>query len=157
MYFLDVRTNGKHGKKWAGHLDYGFYTLDRTRNLGYGGGWARKTTHQLYHPRSSEKVSEKNAYVQRHTKMQIDCCQLIPCFWRHVLAAIFNFFVYPNPKPTRTRKWIERNERMKNVPSKFTSKCLLEIFVSKFFWYNLSPHNIRHRPVVFVLPSLNPV
>ena len=68
---IHLRNDGKHGKKWAGHLDYGFHPLDRTINLGYGGGWSRKTAHQSYHPRNSEKVSEKTrptSNVIRHSK-----------------------------------------------------------------------------------------
>ena len=33
-------------------------------------------------PEVLKKFQKKNAYLQRHTTMQIDCCQLIPCFWR---------------------------------------------------------------------------
>ena len=44
-----------------GHHDYGFHPLNHTGNLGYGGGLDRKTTHQSYHPRNYEKVSEKTA------------------------------------------------------------------------------------------------
>ena len=35
-------------KNWAGHIYYGFHPLDRTGNLGYGGGWSRKTTRINY-------------------------------------------------------------------------------------------------------------
>ena len=43
-------------KNRAGHLHYGLHPVDRTGNLGYGGGWSRKTTHQSYHPINSEKI-----------------------------------------------------------------------------------------------------
>ena len=68
---IHLRTDGKHGKNWAGHIDYGFHPLNRTRNLGYGGGWARKIEHQSYHPRNSEKDSEKTtpaSNVIQHSK-----------------------------------------------------------------------------------------
>ena len=56
---IHPQTDGKHGKNWAGHINYSFHPLDRTRNLGYGGGWARKTTHKSYHLRNSECFWEK--------------------------------------------------------------------------------------------------
>ena len=78
---IHPQTDGKHGKNWAGHINYSFHPLDRTRNLGYGGGWARKTTHQSYHPRNSEKVSEITTPTSnfiRHSKLSAVDLFLVP-------------------------------------------------------------------------------
>ena len=68
-------------QNWYGHLNYDFHSLNRTRNLGDGGGWARKTMHQSYHTRNSEKVSEKTtptSNVIRHSKSSAIDLFLVP-------------------------------------------------------------------------------
>ena len=65
---IHVQTDGKH-------------PLDLTTNLEYGGGWARKTAHQSYHARNSEKVSEKTtptSNVIRHSKSSAIDLFLVP-------------------------------------------------------------------------------